>query len=1028
MNPSMALVHMNQSAKERQMRLVCGSSSDPAPGRTLNQVYSHLGVYLEKQANRAAHSWGRGPSAIADRIAELFGTGQQREEKLDELHVGGCSWLELEVNCSKLAKYALPRESARTQIQAFKCITTAVTRYHGTLALFLKSKHLRRTGNTEAAISAVWARSDDTQPREWDFYCKLAAASLFERAISTILGNVSPVRLACINAEGCFSVIEQLLISVHSTSDAIAVRYLTGILELPAFWRERSSIHANVLSKILDRLIRVLEDLGLESNEDEEDNNIAFDDEGIDSFASAILVGVSGWYPADPESQYWYRFSEIVRLLRLPEAEPLLPKSSTLATGPDIKKIVPETAPETLDIVIVANDTTEIPQMHANRISLRNIGHALNDSIKDVDLAPQRNVYIEAPSLWTGTELLHSQWWSTGQRANVQENEPTSSTTASDPPMSDTSAGQESSIPSDQNDSEDGLYEHPILVSDEMPPAVYSVPSHPEDFSAISDEVSIEDPFEHTTVTSVSILLNENREALRNFGETSDGYQRGSGGRTADLRASHVLSDLSPRFSSGASSGESFSVDGAGLGQTLADRRPQSQISEKEVDTTSETLGLHRTARSDAENDDPSSLSARSAVVIGFSSTTRASRKRFRNDLSGSGLVLDHSSPQILSKATTASIGASSNQIQDATETQVEVEQSTVELEKSSVRPRRPEGLDKADRSRQISWVTSPVPEIRMPIGDDDEGDEDDVIGEGQDYEPRPLSRSTTAWVPGKRTWGGVWDEAATRTWDGLGDAWDQLESPSRLSVVARTQDRSPLTAEFDWEDVSKRNWDDTSISTWDKINGTFRSGSAAGRRSRTNNIIVHDQPISSEVSLSESAAEEHLRKKSIVAPDRQPNASLFSAAPDRQPNASLFSAAPDRQPNAPLFPAGLPEDLLKYQNMKLFPFPDMKQLKEQQNRAKEMFAPSTSTPDIATLSNGYETRSDAALAAAAPMSASQSAARSALSKLPTTLSGVKQWLSNLKKSSVSNTPTPLVTEETPKAKKIASPLPPSRT
>ncbi|KAJ7811601.1 hypothetical protein B0H14DRAFT_2859458, partial [Mycena olivaceomarginata] len=196
--------------------------------RTLHQVYSHFGGYLETQANRAAHSWGR---------------GQERAAKLDELHVGNCTCLEIEAECSKLAKYALPRESAQTQIQAFKCIVATVTRYHGTRALFLKSKHLRRTGNTEAAISAAWARADDTQPWEWYFHRQLAATSLFGKYIPTIFGNISPGCLGCIGAESNgLSVVERLLVSsehsVNSTSDAVAQWYLTGVLELPAFWQE----------------------------------------------------------------------------------------------------------------------------------------------------------------------------------------------------------------------------------------------------------------------------------------------------------------------------------------------------------------------------------------------------------------------------------------------------------------------------------------------------------------------------------------------------------------------------------------------------------------------------------------------------------------------------------------------------------------------------------------------------------------------------------------------------------------------
>jgi hypothetical protein len=102
-NNSTALV---RRAREKEMQLVRGSFNDPAPGRTLHQVYSHVGNFVGMHANRAAHRWGRGPSATSDRITEFFGAGQQREAKLDALRVDGCPWLE--EGCSKLVKYALP--------------------------------------------------------------------------------------------------------------------------------------------------------------------------------------------------------------------------------------------------------------------------------------------------------------------------------------------------------------------------------------------------------------------------------------------------------------------------------------------------------------------------------------------------------------------------------------------------------------------------------------------------------------------------------------------------------------------------------------------------------------------------------------------------------------------------------------------------------------------------------------------------------------------------------------------------------
>ncbi|KAJ7838047.1 hypothetical protein B0H13DRAFT_2420074 [Mycena leptocephala] len=433
-NTSMALIHLDQRAHELQMQLIRGLLSDPAAGRTLNQVYSHVGDYVGTKVNRAAYRWGRGPSATADRIATFFGTGSQREANLDTLCVDGCPRLEEE--CSRLLKYALPYETAQTQVATFKCIVTIATRYHGTRRLFLKSKYLSRARNMEALISAVWARADDTaQPYEWDYYCQLAAVCLSEQHISPILGNISPRCLGSIDTKsGDLSVIERLLVasesSATSISDALARRYLAGVLELPAFWQESGAIHIAVFTKILDHIICVLNDLGVDSDEDsdEDKNGIIFDQEGIDSMASAILIGVLDLHTEDPKSQYWYRnLSEIVR----PRAERLLPASAALATGPDMKNIIPDTTPVTLDILTRA-DANEISEMHTDHISIRSIGDLVNDSVQDVGSVAPRVVYTEAATPLRSATLGSSlRRWSSGLYKlgnGHKKNVPTSST------------------------------------------------------------------------------------------------------------------------------------------------------------------------------------------------------------------------------------------------------------------------------------------------------------------------------------------------------------------------------------------------------------------------------------------------------------------------------------------------------------------------------------------------------------------------------------------------------------------------
>ncbi|KAJ7084475.1 hypothetical protein B0H15DRAFT_784057 [Mycena belliarum] len=403
------------------------------------------------------------------------------------------------------------------------------------------------------------------------------------------------------------------------------------------------------------------------------------------------------------------------------------------------------------------------------------------------------------------------------------------------------------------------------------------------------------------------------------------------------------------------------------------------------------------------------------------------------------------------------------------------------------------------DFERQISWVASPVPEIRMPI-DDDELDEDEAMDEEdeeEEYDPRPSSPRSSAEFSPQEAYD---DTSPHNSFDSKGIMIEQETSPeivpsyappspssvaalsqnpsivrtasddstspqtypTRLSLASRTQDRSPLNAEFEWED-GKRNWDGGSTSTWDKIKTTFRSGSASGRRSRTNSIVTRDRrdhtdsSVSRESGVSLTSSKTDRGETLATQVTQQPPVLMQSTSA----SASMVSLSP----GVSLFPAASSADLLKYQNAKLFPFPGMKKLEEQRNRAKGLLTPSASTPDIATLFNGHDTdlapnstssfantpaqtpemgrdrklshqASDSRLLDkytqptsfsnsnsanpsspvhtdyfnVAPLSATQSTG----SKLPMTLPGVKQWLSSRKMfsqtssqgTSSANTPT----------------------
>ncbi|KAF7373302.1 hypothetical protein MSAN_00539500 [Mycena sanguinolenta] len=241
-------------------------------------------------------------------------------------------------------------------------------------------------------------------------------------------------RLGCVNAESSsFSVIEKLLIAsdcnLNPTSGIIAQRYLTGILELPAFWQGSGPLYTATFSKILHRLICVLKDLGLESGDRKEYIDLIFDNEGIDSLASAVLVGVASWHLASPQSQRWYHvLLQILRLLRLPEAQPLLPKSSAFAVDAEMKRIVPDTAPETLEGLAFIEDATETLLMHTDRISVGSIGDELDGSfIQASGVGPQRIGFTEAtvsfqwPSIRSEVSRLLRWPTSLRQRTRVPE-------------------------------------------------------------------------------------------------------------------------------------------------------------------------------------------------------------------------------------------------------------------------------------------------------------------------------------------------------------------------------------------------------------------------------------------------------------------------------------------------------------------------------------------------------------------------------------------------------------------------------
>ena len=184
---------------------------------------------------------------------------------------------------------------------------------------------------------------------------------------------------------------------------------------------------------------------------------------------------------------------------------------------------------------------------------------------------------------------------------------------------------------------------------------------------------------------------------------------------------------------------------------------------------------------------------------------------------------------------------------------------------------------------------------------------------------------------------------------------------PTRLSVASRIQsgDRSPLTTEYpEWDDSPKR-IENPSATTWEKVKNTFsRAGSSTGRRSRTNSILTRERRDHTDSSFSRESGASLASAKTDKA-DSVPSPVQVQAPPLMQSpsaSASILSLAPHAPPRSSVspIPPASSADMSKYQNAKLFPFPGMLRL-EEERRAKGYPLASASSPDVSMQSNFHD-------------------------------------------------------------------------
>ncbi|KAF7355858.1 hypothetical protein MVEN_00914400 [Mycena venus] len=347
--------------------LIKSQENSRPQGRTLNRVYSSLGKVLETKANRAAYSLGLGPDNITQKIGSHFGTGENRLLQLRCLQESMPPILEK--HCSKLIRYTLPKESAKTQCQAFKSIVELVTLFPGLRVHFLCDKCMNSALSTDT-ISAIWDRPPGPPDDTWAFWQSLAATCLSDTTISAIVEGSSIEQLTSYE-EGGLSVTELLFIEYNcstSNSRALCIRYLGGILNLPQNWLELGSMSSHFIKKLCCEMIQVLKDIGVDTyalGPITEQPDVPFDYEGVDFLAITVLSGIPNWLANrdqdDWANQPWYKaFHKFIQLLRQPRSEELLPHSSAFAAH-TFEDIVLKTYQEVeLDIIVDSEDIQEI--------------------------------------------------------------------------------------------------------------------------------------------------------------------------------------------------------------------------------------------------------------------------------------------------------------------------------------------------------------------------------------------------------------------------------------------------------------------------------------------------------------------------------------------------------------------------------------------------------------------------------------------------------------------------------------------
>ncbi|KAF7300938.1 hypothetical protein MIND_00656700 [Mycena indigotica] len=414
LRPTQTLARQNNRAQSPAHKLY--------PGRTLNEFYDSLGSVAEKTANRAAHSFGLGPLAVAGRITRYFDTGgeHERERKIYTLHHSQACVGKLKRDCSKLLYYASPTHSADTQMDAFNCIIDFTTRYPGLRHFFLESRSIRTLVKQPVSLDglrALWKPQYHGHDNgdELDFFVGFASACLVDSDITSLV-EANLVENARVEGyHGGLTVVEKLLVAfeLHTPTESNAflpLRYIGGILELPSFWLQSGQLFDTVLRKIAHAMSQILRDLDVEQASDNTTELVFADLDGLDIVLSAFLSGIHGFIIRCNilgilQDQEWFQDTfQLVSLLRYPRAEAFLPSAYVWANSSRFQRWFSTPyqvrAFAAATFIQTSTEATDCTIPHASIGATTNDASCLSDR-QDQETLPTLDSFHESPNSTT---------------------------------------------------------------------------------------------------------------------------------------------------------------------------------------------------------------------------------------------------------------------------------------------------------------------------------------------------------------------------------------------------------------------------------------------------------------------------------------------------------------------------------------------------------------------------------------------------------------------------------------------------